>query len=60
LPEIKVEVPPVRSDRVEARRSAGDVVISRAVLTSWSLFAPIALGLAFLAGLFVGHYVWKP
>lgn len=60
LPEIKVDVPPVRTERMEARRATGDVVLSREVLASWSLFAPIALALAFLAGLLCGHYVWKP
>jgi len=36
-----------------------DLVIPRSVVTAWSLFVLLALGMAFLAGLLAGHYVWR-
>jgi phage FluMu protein Com len=60
LPDIEVEVAPVRSDLVSRPRArAGEVVLSQAVLVSWSLFVLLALAISFLAGLFAGHYLWK-
>lgn len=57
-PEIAVEVAPIRGDRA-ARRRPGDVVLSQSVITSWAIFMLLALGISFIAGLFVGHFVWK-
>jgi hypothetical protein len=60
LPDIEVEVAPVRSDLVSRPRArAGEVVLSQAVLASWSVFVLLALAISFLAGLFAGHYLWK-
>ena len=59
MPEIRVETPPVRVER-QTRRGSGDVVLSQSVLVSWSVFVLMALGVSFLAGIFAGHYVWKP
>ncbi|WP_152049771.1 hypothetical protein [Tautonia marina] len=39
-------------------RVSRDVVIPRLAVLSWSLFVLIALFLAFVAGLLVGHFVW--
>ncbi|WP_169976736.1 hypothetical protein [Tautonia rosea] len=39
-------------------RVSRDVVIPRLAVLSWSMFVLIALFLAFLAGLLVGHFVW--
>ena len=41
---------------VDRRR---DVVLPRTAVISWSLFAILALGLSFVAGLMIGHYRWK-
>ena len=57
-PEIAVEVAPIRDDR-PPRRRPGDVVLSQSVITSWAIFMLLALGISFIAGLFVGHFVWK-
>jgi hypothetical protein len=35
-----------------------DLVIPRSVVTAWSLLVLIAVGMAFVAGLLAGHYVW--
>ncbi|MEW4567564.1 hypothetical protein AB1L88_06815 [Tautonia sp. JC769] len=40
-------------------RPARDVVIPRLAVLSWSLFVLVALFLAFVAGLLVGHFVWR-
>ncbi|RUL87718.1 hypothetical protein [Tautonia sociabilis] len=39
-------------------RSGRDVVIPRVALVAWSLFVLLALFLAFVAGLLVGHFFW--
>ena len=36
-----------------------DVVLPRTAVVAWSLFAIVALGLAFVAGLMIGHYRWR-
>ncbi len=58
LPEIEVEIAPVRPPRM-ARARSGEVVLSQAVIGSWSAFVLLALAVSFVAGLFVGHFVWK-
>jgi hypothetical protein len=60
VPPILVDAPrvvkPVR--RGPAPR-ARDVLLPRSAVAAWSLFVILALGLAFLAGLLAGHYVWR-
>jgi hypothetical protein len=36
-----------------------DLVIPRSVVASWSVLVLFAVGLAFLAGLMIGHFVWR-
>jgi len=58
-------VPPIRLDaprRFEPRPGTArsrDVVLPRSAVASWSLFVLLAQGLAFVAGLLAGHFVWK-
>lgn len=40
-------------------RASRDVLVPRMALLAWSLFVLIALFLAFVAGLLVGHFVWR-
>lgn len=40
-------------------RPGRDVVLPRTAVVAWSLFAILALGLSFLAGLLVGRYRWR-
>jgi hypothetical protein len=62
-----VVVPPIKLDQrrtvVERDRGPGprprDVNLPRSVVLAWSLFALLALALAFAAGLLAGHFVWK-
>ena len=39
-------------------RASRDVVLPRLAVLAWSLFVLLALFLAFLAGLFAGHFLW--
>jgi DNA-directed RNA polymerase subunit RPC12/RpoP len=67
LPQPTV-VPPIATDEplhaVQPRRAVAppprsrDLVIPRSVVTAWSLLVLIAVGMAFVAGLLAGHYVW--
>ena len=66
-PEPIVATP---AEPLAARRRAGhpressydrrrDVSLPRTAVTAWALFALLALGLSFTAGLLLGHYHWK-
>ena len=59
LTEIAVEVVPARSSRTSARNPSSQPLLTPGILASWSLFVFVAVGLAFVAGLLVGHFVWK-
>jgi phage FluMu protein Com len=58
LPQIKVETPAIRSKGPEIR-SVQEVVLQPATVLAWSLLVLLALPMAFVAGLLLGHYVWK-
>ncbi|MHC5543793.1 hypothetical protein ACYOEI_36665, partial [Singulisphaera rosea] len=63
-PEPEVVVPGLqvgsnrRLEPVSSTRSR-DIVLPRSAVAAWSLFVLIAQGLAFLAGLLAGHFLWK-
>lgn len=58
VPAIEVTPAPILDGRAPRRRP-GEVVLTHAVITSWAVFMLLSLGIAFVAGLFVGHFVWK-
>ncbi len=58
VPDIAVEVAPIVVDRGRRRRP-GEVVLTQSVITSWAAFMLLALGISFIAGVVVGHFVWK-
>ena len=58
IPEIAVTPDLVRTDRA-SRRRPNEVILTQSVITSWAVFMLMALGISFVAGLFVGHFVWK-
>jgi hypothetical protein len=41
------------------RRTVREVTLPATVVLAWSLFVLLALGMAFIAGLMIGHFVWK-
>jgi hypothetical protein len=57
LPPIQTEPVAVRPSRPTAR--ARDITLPRSVVTAWSLFVLLALGMAFAAGLLAGHFLWR-
>ena len=42
-----------------ANRPIREVVLPASVVLAWSLFVLAAIALSFLAGLLVGHFLWK-
>jgi hypothetical protein len=58
LPAINVEAPVVRTERTPRYRP-GEVVLTQGVIASWSVFMLLALAISFVAGVFVGHYLWR-
>lgn len=55
---LRAEVSSLLTARPAAR--ARDLVtLPRAAILAWSLFASLALALAFVAGMLVGHFLWK-
>jgi hypothetical protein len=58
IPAIQLDGPRSAASRALPVRSR-DLVLPRSVVASWSLFVLFAQGLAFLAGLLAGHFLWR-
>ena len=58
LPAIEVE-PPVILPKVPRSQAIREVVVPASVVLAWSLFGLVGLFVSFLAGLLVGHFMWK-
>jgi hypothetical protein len=65
-PEVNIAVPPIRVEPEAIRPPSGDetrgireVVLPASVVLAWSLLVLTALPTAFVAGLMVGHFLWK-
>ena len=59
LSALALDVAPARVERPHPRRPSADMALTPGILASWSLFVFVAVGLAFVAGLLIGHFVWK-
>ncbi|MGE3820326.1 MAG: hypothetical protein AB7I30_13010, partial [Isosphaeraceae bacterium] len=65
--QVELDVPPIRLDPsrpAQSRRRTppvrpSDLVVPRTVAAAWSLLVLFAVGFAFLAGLLIGHFVWR-
>jgi hypothetical protein len=64
-PETNVVVPPIRLEPEAIRppvdaepRGIHQVVLPASVVLAWSLFVLLAIPMAFLAGLMIGHFLW--
>jgi hypothetical protein len=58
LPEISIEPPSI----LPAHRQTGpvrEVLIQPAVLLVWSMIVLLSLPMAFIAGLLIGHFLWR-
>jgi hypothetical protein len=58
VPPIRLESTRIADTRVAPPRSR-DVVLPRSAVATWSLFVLLAQGLAFVAGLLAGHFLWR-
>jgi hypothetical protein len=57
-PPIEVETPTLLAARPELRH-VREVVVPASVVLLWSLFGLAGLALSFIAGLMIGHFLWK-
>ncbi len=58
-PPIEIEPPSVLKDD-RPTRHVREVVVPASVLMLWWLFGLAGLALSFIAGLMIGHFIWKP
>lgn len=58
IPPIRYDSPSIRPIEIAAAR-AQDIVLPPGVVLAWSLLVLAAIPLAFIAGLLVGHFIWK-
>ena len=58
VPPIEIEPPSILAAGTEIRRSM-EVILPASVVLAWSLFVLVGIGLSFIAGLLVGHFLWK-
>ncbi|WP_165252652.1 hypothetical protein [Paludisphaera soli] len=60
IPPIRYDPPSIRPPAAGADAPrAADVVLAPAVVLAWSLLVLAAIPSAFVAGLLIGHFVWK-
>ena len=55
---IEIDQPRIMPAGAEFRRVT-EVVLPASVVVAWSLFALLGIGLSFVAGLLMGHFIWK-
>jgi hypothetical protein len=58
VPPIQLESTRIADTRFAPSRSR-DVVLPRSAVATWSLFVLLAQGIAFVAGLLAGHFLWR-
>ena len=58
LPPIEIEPPRILPPGAEVRR-VREVVLPASVVLAWSLFVLFGIAMSFLAGLLIGHFLWK-
>lgn len=58
LPAIKIETPTLRPPGRQLQ-AVPEVILQPATVLAWSLLVLLALPMAFLAGLLIGHFVWR-
>ncbi len=55
---IEIEHPTILPQGTEIRR-VSEITLPAGVVLAWSLFVLLAIGLSFIAGLLMGHFIWK-
>jgi hypothetical protein len=58
VPPIEIEPPSILPAGTESRRSS-EVILPAAVVLAWSIFVLVGIACSFIAGLLVGHFLWK-
>jgi hypothetical protein len=58
IPPIEVEPPTILPPGTEIRR-VREVVLPASVVLAWSVFVLAAIAMSFVAGLLIGHFLWK-
>jgi phage FluMu protein Com len=58
VPQIEIEPPSILPPGTEIRR-VSEVVLPAPVVLAWSLFVLVGIALSFVAGLMIGHFLWK-
>ncbi len=59
VPPIAIEPAPIRPTAVAEARSIREVALPVSVVLAWMLFVLASIPMAFLAGLMIGHFLWK-
>jgi hypothetical protein len=57
-PPIEIEAPALLK-AVDAPRHIREVVMPASVVLMWSLFGLVGLAFSFIAGLMIGHFLWR-
>jgi len=58
LPAIQIETPTLLP-RGRQLQPVSEVILQPATVLAWSLLVLLALPMAFVAGLLLGHFIWK-
>lgn len=59
IPPIRIDAEPPALAPTPPSPRAADVVLPPGVVMAWSLLVLMAIPMAFVAGLLVGHFIWK-
>lgn len=59
LPPIHIETSTIRPPADAAPRAIHQVVLPASLVLAWMMFVLAALPMAFVAGLLIGHFIWK-
>lgn len=59
VPPISIEHPPIRSSADAEPRSIREVVLPASVVLGWMMVVLASIPMAFLAGLMIGHFLWR-
>ncbi len=65
LPQVDVVVPPIQLDTshilppVSEARRIREVTLPATVVLAWSLFVLASVAMSFIAGLMIGHFLWR-
>jgi phage FluMu protein Com len=59
VPPISIEPEAIRPPSAAETRTIREVVLPASVVLAWMVFVLMTIPLAFVAGLMVGHYIWK-